>query len=144
MARYVNNSGAINTIFELYMKLREKERTQEEENVFNFIKDAHEEQFKNSVVYFYKMNEKRAAVKFDTFNSRCYNGWDKEKALTTKIKQKQKQKPIKTKLEKIQREETEQDIIRFIENGLVLSRRQLKYIENNPVFAEKLKKEGIC
>ncbi len=142
MARYVNNSGAINTIFELYMKLREKERTQEEENVFNFIKDAHEEQFKNSVVYFYKMNEKRAAVKFDTFNSRCYNGWDKEKALTTKIKQ--KQKPSKTKREKIQRKETEQDIIRFIENGLVLNRRQLKYIENNPVFAEKLKKEGIC
>ncbi|MGY0683186.1 hypothetical protein ACW7DJ_00745 [Mammaliicoccus sciuri] len=142
MARYVNNSGAINTIFELYMKLREKERTQEEENVFNFIKDAHEEQFKNSVVYFYKMNEKRAAVKFDTFNSRCYSGWDKEKALTTKIKQ--KQKPNKTKLEKIQRKETEQDIIRFLENGLALSRRQLKYIENNPVFAEKLKKEGIC
>ncbi len=142
MTRYVNNSGAINTIFELYMKLREKERTQEEENVFNFIKDAHEEQFKNSVVYFYKMNEKRAVVKFDTFNSRCYNGWDKEKALTTNIKQ--KQKPSKTKREKIQRKETEQDIIRFVENGLVLSRRQLKYIENNPVFAEKLKKEGIC
>ncbi|NGX76427.1 hypothetical protein G6W75_10025 [Staphylococcus sciuri] len=147
MVRHVNNSGAIKTVFELYMRLREKERTQEEEQIFNFIKKAHEEQFENSVVYFYKINKKRAKVKYDTFNSRCYNGWDKEKALTTKPKQKQKTVDTKREDEKIRakllREETEQDIIRFLDNGLALNRRQLKYIENNPAFAEKLKNRKV-
>lgn len=147
MVRHVNNSGAIKTVFELYMRLREKERTQEEEQIFNFIKKAHEEQFENSVVYFYKINKKRAKVKYDTFNSRCYNGWDKEKALTTKPKQKQKTVDTKREDEKIRakllREETEQDIIRFVDNGLVLNRRQLKYIESNPAFAEKLKNRKV-
>lgn len=147
MVRHVNNSGAIKTVFELYMRLREKERTQEEEQIFNFIKKAHEEQFENSVVYFYKINKKRAKVKYDTFNSRCYNGWDKEKALTTKPKPKQKTVDTKREDEKIRakllREETEQDIIRFVDNGLVLNRRQLKYIESNPEFAKKLKNRKV-
>lgn len=147
MVRHVNNSGAIKTVFELYMRLREKERTQEEEQIFNFIKKAHEEQFENSVVYFYKINKKRAKVKYDTFNSRCYNGWDKEKALTTKPKQKQKTVDTKREDEKIRakflHDLTEQDIIRFVDNGLALNRRQLKYIESNPAFAEKLKKRKV-
>ena len=148
MVKQLSNTGTIKTVFEIYVKLKTKDRTKEEEEIFNIIKNKHGEQFENSTVYFYKMNEKRAKVRFATFSSRCFNGWDKEKALTTKPKQQDKIIKRKNfeqiKKEKLEREQIEQDIIRFIENGLVLSRRQLKYIENNPVFADKLKKEGIC
>ncbi len=147
MARQLRNTGTINTVFELYVKLKMKERTKEEEEIFNIIRSKHEEQFENSTVYFYKMNKKRAKVRFATFSSRCFNGWDKEKALTTKPKQ--KDKIIKRKnfeqinKEKLEQEQTEQDIIRFVENGLNLNRRQLKYIESNPAFAKKLKKRKV-
>jgi len=147
MDKQLRNTGTINTVFELYVKLKMKERTKEEEEIFNIIRSKHEEQFENSTVYFYKMNEKRAKVRFATFSSRCFNGWDKEKALTTKPKQKDKIIKRKNfeqiKKEKLELEQFEQDIIRFLENGLVLNRRQLKYIENNPAFAEKLKNRKV-
>ena len=47
-------------------------------------------------------------------------------------------------MKEIEREEREEDIINMLKAGVALNRRQLKYIENNPVFAERLKKEGIC
>lgn len=147
MAKQFNNTGAMATLFELYEYLDTTIRTEEEDIIFNKIKERHQNQFENSTVYFYKLNKDRAKVKFTTFSTRCFNGWDKEKALTTAPLQ--KKKPVVTKKEdeikrkKLQNEETEQDIIRFVENGLVLNRRQLKYIESNPAFAEKLKNRKV-
>ena len=43
-------------------------------------------------------------------------------------------------MKEIEREEREEDIINMLKAGVALNRRQLKYIESNPKFAEKLKK----
>ncbi|WP_191835906.1 hypothetical protein [Mammaliicoccus sciuri] len=104
------------------------------------INDQYKTTFETSPTYYYRLYEDKAKVNISTFTGRAKRGWSLEKALTTE-RLSYGATPLKS-VEKMK--ETEKDIIRFIENKLPLNPRQLKYIESNPAFAQRMKKEGIC
>lgn len=137
MAKRFNNAGSVAMLFEIYSYLKNKSRSPRENVIYKMIKDKYETLFKNSPTYYYRMNEHKAKVNITTFYARIKRGWSLYDSLV--IESKGNGQGQEKKLN-----ETEEDIIRFIKNDLPLNPRQLKYIESNAEFAEKLKKEGIC
>ncbi|MEB8093151.1 hypothetical protein [Mammaliicoccus lentus] len=137
MAKKINSAGSVAMLFEIYTYLKNKSRSQRENIIYKMIKDKYETQFKNSPTYYYRMNEHKAKVNVTTFYARVKRGWSLYDSLV--IENKGNGHGQEKKLN-----ETEEDIIRFLKNDLPLNPRQLKYIESNTEFAEKLKKEGIC
>lgn len=143
-------TNARNRMIELYIELANKYRTTEEENIFQIIEPYCLEKVEDSLPYYYELHKKHAKVGINTFLNRYYRlGYSKWDALTLdledvkNLKVKKFKKTLKEKHKDKNKPETEQDIIRFLENGLVLNRRQLKYIESNPAFAEKLKNRKV-
>lgn len=138
-------------MIDLYIELANKNRTTEEEKIFQVLEIYCSEKIENSPHYYYELHKKHAKVGLNTFLNRYYTlEYSKWESLTLdqkeiqRLKAKKLRETLKENYKDTNKLQTEQDIIRFLENGLVLSRRQLKYIESNPAFAEKLKKEGIC
>ena len=133
MAKTLRGSGSTNILFQLYLKLRSKNRTPEEEEIFQYIDKKCGRRFEESDLCYYEMNKDTAEVSYSTYYGRLKRGWSREKSLTTKPNFFTKPK-----------NETEVDIINFLKNDLPLTPRQKDYIERYPKFAEKLKREGIC
>ncbi|MGO2093036.1 MAG: hypothetical protein ACTH2V_01120 [Mammaliicoccus sciuri] len=140
MVKKLNGKGSLAMLFEIYRYLNNKKRTPSENVIYMMINDQYKSTFETSPTYFYRLYEEKAKVNISTFTGRVKRGWSLEKALTTE-RLSYGATPLKS-VEKMN--ETEKDIIRFIENKLPLNPRQLKYIESNPAFAQKMKKEGIC
>ena len=144
-----NKTYAKQRLLDLYIDLFNKHRTVNEEEIFKQIEGYCVEVINESDTYYYKLNERYAKVKYPTFLGRMNKGeWTRWEALTLTREEMEvlrKRKISKGVISDRKRNsETEEDIIRFIKNDLPLNPRQLKYIESNAEFAEKLKKEGIC
>lgn len=151
----LKTTKARDRILELYIELANKPRYAEEEKIFQQIESYCLPIINDSIKYYFKLHEKHAKVGRKTFYYRYYNlGYSKWDAMTLSVKDvsrisaKKRSETMKNKFkEKKQVEilnETEQDIIRFIQNELPLNPRQLKYIEDNEGFAKKIEREGIC
>ncbi|MFT2142274.1 hypothetical protein [Staphylococcus sp. GDY8P145P] len=143
-------TNARNRMIELYIELANKYRTTEEEKIFQLIEPYCLEKIDKSIQYYYELHKKHAKVGLNTFLNRYYTlEYSKWESLTLdqkeiqRLKAKKLRDTLKEKYKDKNKLETEQDIIRFLENGLVLNRRQLKYIESNPAFAEKLKNRKV-
>lgn len=143
-------TNARNRMIELYIELANKYRHPEEEKIFQLIEPYCLEKIDKSIQYYYELHKKHAKVGIKTFYYRYYtlkySKWD---ALTLSLKDVQRRKTKNMREKPTEKNddtntsEIEQDIIRFIDNGLVLNPRQLKYIESNPAFAEKLKNRKV-
>lgn len=140
MVKKINGRGSLAMLFEIYTYLNNKNRTPSENVIYKMINDQYKATFETSPTYYYRLYEEKAKVNISTFTGRVKRGWSLEKALTTE-RLSYGATPLKS-VEKMNG--TEKDIIRFIENKLPLNPRQLKYIESNPEFAQRMKKEGIC
>lgn len=137
-------------VIDLYIELANKNRTTEEEKIFQVLEIYCLEKIEDSPHYYYELHKKHAKVGLNTFLNRYYTlEYSKWESLTLdqkeiqRLKAKKFKKTLKEKNKDKNKPETEQDIIRFLENGLVLNPRQLKYIESNPAFAEKLKNRKV-
>ncbi|MEB6231427.1 hypothetical protein [Mammaliicoccus sciuri] len=138
-------------MIELYIELAHKKvKTPDEKIIFELIEPYCLYRIEKSIKYYYELYENHAKVGIKSFYYRYYRlGYSKWDALTLdhkevkRLRAKKLRETLKEKREDKNISETEQDIIRFVDNGLVLNRRQLKYIESNPAFAEKLKNRKV-
>ncbi|WP_239774611.1 hypothetical protein [Mammaliicoccus sp. N-M50] len=139
MVKKLNGKGSLAMLFEIYTYLNNKKRTPSENVIYEMINDQYKSTFETSPTYYYRLYKDKAKVNKSTFTGRVKRGWSLEKALTT-----ERLSYGATSLKSVEKMNgTEKDIIRFIENKLPLNPRQLKYIESNPAFAEKLKNRKV-
>lgn len=142
MARGRGHSITDYTMYKIYISLKEKKRTPEEEKIYQIIVREHGEDLEGSLWFYYRYNKDKAKVSFSGFNRRVKAGWDREIALTSQKIQKNDYNDNRQKgktLEQIRKEEFESDIIAMLKNGLPLSKRQREYVVKNTDFAKKLK-----
>ena len=136
-------------IIELYIDLANKYKTKDEQIIFENIEPYCLPIIEDSPKFYYALHEKRAKVGFTTFYYRYaslgYSKWDALSMTLDQAKSIGAKKQSRAMKQRYQiKNDTEQDIIAFIKNDLPLNPRQIKYIESNTEFAERLKKEGIC
>ena len=146
MAKTLRTTNSNKLIFSIYAHLNDKERTPEEEEIYTMIDEEYGEALRNTLLYYYKLNKSKAKVSYSGFYGRVSKGWSRIEALTTppvKENSYNENRPKGKTMKEIEREEREEDIINMLKAGVALNRRQLKYIESNPEFAKRLKKEGI-
>ena len=143
MAKTLRTTNSNKLIFSIYSHLNDKERTPEEEEIYTMIAEEYGEALRNTLLYYYKLNKSKAKVSYSGFYGRVSKGWSRIEALTTppvKDNSYNENRPKGKTMKEIEREEREEDIINMLKAGVALNRRQLKYIESNPKFAERLKK----
>lgn len=142
MAKKLRTKTSNKLIFNIYSHLNDKERTPEEDKIFTMIDEEYGEALRNTLLYYYKLNKGKSKVSYSAFYRRVKEGWSRIEALTTppvKENSYNENRPKGKSLKEIEREEREEDIINMLKAGVALNRRQLKYIESNPKFEEKLK-----
>ena len=83
MARKVSSAGSNALLHEIYLTLKNKERTDEEEHIYQMIVKKFGTPFQESTYYYYKGRKDIAKVSFSCFYKRLSEGWEREKALLT-------------------------------------------------------------
>lgn len=141
----INPTSSTSMLYKIYITLRDKERTAEEDVIFQTINNEYGEKFSQSSFYYYQEHKHKAKVTYSGFYSRINNvnkDWSWEEAIITpavKDNPYNNNRPKGKTLEQIQIEERESDIISMMRQGLPLTRKQRKYVEENASFANRLK-----
>ncbi|WP_314347705.1 hypothetical protein [Mammaliicoccus vitulinus] len=144
MAFKINPTSSTSMLYKIYVTLRDKERTTEENEIFQLINNKYGEKFSQSSSYYYQEHKHKAKVTYSGFYSRINKGWSWEDALTTpavKDNSYNRDRPKGKTIEQIQIEERENDIISMMRQGIPLTRKQRKYVEENASFANRLRNE---
>ncbi|WP_239745225.1 hypothetical protein [Mammaliicoccus sp. F-M27] len=140
----INPTSSTSMLYKIYITLRDKERTAEEDMIFQMINDKYGEKFSKSSSYYYQEHKHKAKVTYSGFYSRINKGWSWEEAIITpavKDNPYNNNRPKGKTMEQIQIEERESDIISMMRQGLPLTKKQRKYVEENTSFANRLRSE---